>query len=137
MDADKATKLAQEALIDAHSHFNFGQVKSVAHAILTACEAEAADCDARVQADRERCAEIAYRHFALQHISAMDCATQIRGEMCPGPTDALEAKLREARLEVADDILRVLVAGEDKKCAEVVSWLMRYIDDLAALKGAK
>ena len=52
-------------------------------------------------------------------------------------TNALEARLREARLEVADDIFRVLVAGEDKKCAEVVSWLMRYIDDIAAMKGAK
>ena len=121
MNADKARSLATET---ADKLFTDGRGKRWDHlaldneptlgwgdgpvrdiiqaAILSACTAEAADCDARVQADRERCAEIAYRHFALQHISAMDCATQIRGEMCPGPTDALEAKLWEARLEEAD-----------------------------------
>ena len=103
-------------------------------------EAEAGDCKARAVAIDEQNQRLRKFIFELcPHETYLATSMGwIRDQIArASDCEALRAELREARLEVADDIFRVLVAGEDKKCAEVVSWLMRYIDDIAAMKGAK
>ena len=103
-------------------------------------EAESADCEARAVAIDEQNQRLRKFIFELcPHETYLATSMGwIRDQIArASDCEALRAELREARLEVADDIFRVLVAGEDKKCAEVVSWLMRYIDDIAAMKGAK
>ena len=107
---------------------------------LTAKLDEAGDCKARAVAIDEQNQRLRKFIFELcPHETYLATSMGwIRDQIArASDCEALRAELREARLEVADDIFRVLVAGEDKKCAEVVSWLMRYIDDIAAMKGAK
>ena len=180
MDADKATKLAQEALIDAHSHFNFGQVKSVAHAILTACTAEAADCEAlkvrlehskklyemtlanemnwmekweEVTKERDEarvaCAEMQStlrtslkipKAWMRGHITfeQWDAACQKVFDAIDKPicTNALEARLREARLEEAEWWFKNTKYSKHCGCEEIFG-LCVWHERLAALKGAK
>ena len=135
MDADKATKLAQEALIDAHSHFNFGQVKSVAHAILTACTTEAADCEARAVAIDEQNQRLRKFIFELcPHETYLATSMGwIRDQIArASDCEALRAELREARLEEADrcmESVRMLFVSDEG------SYTSRQVaDKIAALR---
>ena len=137
MDAEKARKLTENPFssFDQYSlHCAWQQGRDAA------CAAESADCEARAVAIDEQNQRLRKFIFELcPHETYLATSMGwIRDQIArASDCEALRAELREARLEVADDIFRVLVAGEDKKCAEVVSWLMRYIDDIAAMKGAK
>lgn len=57
-------------------------------------------------------------------VSRMKVAIRARGT-----SSELNEERRKARLETADDIFRILLASD--KDQQVISWLSRYIDDLA------
>ena len=140
MTEQEARKLAQKLADGWESLLWTELIDNLSKGILTACTAEAADCEARAVAIDEQNQRLRKFIFELcPHETYLATSMGwIRDQIArASDCEALRAELREARLEVADDIFRVLVAGEDKKCAEVVSWLMRYIDDIAAMKGAK
>ena len=134
MTEQEARKLAIVALSDSNS-----PVTDVAYAILTACTAEAADCEARVQAERERCAETVESLELSANQAAdgdyvlgiSDSAKRIRSL---GPTDTLEAKLREARMIEAEWWHRMWQGCEFER--HVCDPDNHICQRLSALKGA-
>lgn len=93
--------------------------------IITACQAEADEVKAAVQAERE---SIAF--YVSQHDNCGNtAANEIRSR---GDRNALDEALRNRALEVADDIFQVMLASDRDQ--PTISWMRRYIDDLAYIQ---